>query len=234
MGLSNAERQERWRKRRQQQVNARIVELEKERDHYKRVAEGKGKPTKPDRGSLRNDAAEQDREIARLKARVAEIEQECDRYKQMAESRPTKLDGAPLRNDGQEARVAELEAELASARKELTDARGRYWEIRTYLELRTEGIFTRKEFNKLRSWCHPDRAQGEAEKKRHAEAYELIGRCEKLLKKEPLPKPPSLPRTAEELAEARLRVLKANRARGLKGAATRARKKPGRQLPQGA
>jgi hypothetical protein len=196
---------------------------ERQRRYIQRLkARATGVSNAPDEG--------RDKEIARLKARIAKAEQDRDRYKQMAESRPAEPVSAPVTNGGQEARIAELEAQLASTTKERNEFGNQYWEIRAYLELRTEGIFTRKEFNKLRSWAHPDRAQGEVEKKRHQEAYELIGRCEKLLKKDPLPQPPKLPTTREELMEARLRVLKENRARGLKGAATRARKKPGRQL----
>jgi hypothetical protein len=128
--------------------------------------------------------------------------------------------------------AAELEAELTRVRKERDDAVRRYWQMREYVELRTEGIFTRAEFNKVRSLLHPDKAQGEAERKRYAEAFDIFSRCEKLLKKEPLPKAPSLPKTSDEWMEARLRVKRENRERGLRAAATRARKKPGRQLPQ--
>jgi len=62
------------------------------------------------------------------------------------------------------------------------------------------------------------------------ELPDIFSRCEKLLKKEPLPPPPKLPTTRDELMEARLRVKRENRERALKAAATRARKKPGRQL----
>jgi len=40
--------------------------------------------------------------------------------------------------------------------------------------MRTEGVFTRKEFNKVRAMLHPDKAQGEAEQKRYAEAFDTI------------------------------------------------------------
>jgi hypothetical protein len=153
---------------------------------------------------------------------IEHIITDCSEYKQMAPSD-----------------IAELEAELTRVRKERdkldaerNDALNRYWEIRAHLELRTEGIFTRTEFNKVRSLLHPDKAQGEAERKRYAEAFDIFSRCEKLLKKEPLPKAPSLPKTPDEWMEARLRVKRENRERGLRAAATRARKKPGRQLPQ--
>jgi chromosome segregation ATPase len=132
-------------------------------------------------------------------------------------------------SDALTASVAELEAELARARDERDQFGRAYWDIRAYLELRTEGIFTKAEFNRVRSMLHPDKAQGPAEQKRYAEAFHIFSRCEKLLKKEPLPPPPRLG-TRAELMEARLRVQAENRARGLKAAATRARKKPGRQL----
>ena len=164
-----------------------------------------------------------DQEIARLKARITELEAELER------TRRETIETTPPAD----ARIVELEAELAREHKERNDAVERYWQIRAHLELRTEGIFTRAEFNKIRSVLHPDRAQGEAEKKRYAEAFDIFSRCEKLLKKEPLPKPPPMPTTREELMEARLAVLRKNRARGLKAAATRARRKPGRQLRDG-
>jgi hypothetical protein len=131
------------------------------------------------------------------------------------------------RNNTQPSDIAELEAELTSARKERDDAVGRYWQIRTYAELRTEGVFTRKEFNKVRSLLHPDRVQDGAERKRYAEAFDIFSRCEKLLKKEPLPAPPPMATTREELMGARLRVMRENRARGLKAAATRRGKNRG-------
>jgi len=129
--------------------------------------------------------------------------------------------------------VAELEARVRELEAECNDTRARYWDMRAYVELRTEGIFTRAEFNKVRAVLHPDRAQSETERKRHAEAFDIFSRCEKLLKKDPLPPPPKLPTTRDEWMEARLRVMKKNRARGLKAAQTRARKKPGRQLRSG-
>jgi hypothetical protein len=129
-----------------------------------------------------------------------------------------------------QARIRELEAELARARDERDQFGRAYWDIRAYLELRTEGVFTRAEFNKVRSVLHPDKAQGAADEKRYAEAFHIFSRCEKLLKKDPLPQPPPMPSTREELMAARLRVQAKNRARGLKAAATRARKQPGRQL----
>jgi hypothetical protein len=125
-----------------------------------------------------------------------------------------------------------IEAPVRKLEQERDEALRGYWEIRSYLELRTEGVFTRVEFNKVRSLLHPDKAQSEAEQKCYAEAFAIFGRCEKLLKEEPLPKPP-MPGPLAELMEARLRVKAKNRARGLKGAATRARKKPGRQLRDG-
>jgi hypothetical protein len=210
------------------ELNARIAELEQERDHYKQMAEhcDAGLRQAGAHLSRARDAFEKldpileakDREIAQLKARIAELES-----------------GAPPLGNEQasSARAQELEAELVRAQNERDEFGRRYWEIREYVELRTEGIFTHKEFNKLRSWSHPDRAQGEAEKKRHQEAYDLIGRCEKLLKKEPLPQPPELPTTRGGWAEARLQVKRKNRERALKAAATRGRKKPGRQLHDG-
>jgi hypothetical protein len=127
-------------------------------------------------------------------------------------------------------RIAELEAELERERAARAEFGRQYWAMRAYVELRTEGVFTRKEFKFLRRFFHPDRAQSEAEQKRYAEAFAIFSRCEKLLKKEPLPPPSEMPRTSDEWAEARIRVLKQNRERGLRAAATRARKKPGRQL----
>jgi hypothetical protein len=160
-----------------------------------------------------------------LEARIRELEAELARERQkrapVARAAATTDDG-PLK-----ARIAELE-------RERNDAVNRYWQMRAHLELRTEGALTRKEFNKLRNVFHPDKGHllSEAERKRHAECYEIVGRFEKLLKEEPKPKPAGrpLPTTREELMEARLNVLKENRERGLKAAATRARKKPGRQL----
>jgi hypothetical protein len=162
------------------------------------------------------------REIAKLKARIAELESDCDHYKQMAET------GAA--RSAEPADIAKLEAELKQAHDERDKARRVYWEMRAYVELRTEGVFTRKEFNKIRALLHPDKAQGEAEQKRYADAFEIFSRCEKLLKKEPLPPAPELPTTSDQWAEARLWVRKKNRERSQKAAATRARKKPGRQL----
>jgi len=104
--------------------------------------------------------------------------------------------------------------------------------MREYVELRAEGIFTHKEFNKVRGILHPDNAQGETEQKRYAEAFAIFSRCEKLLKKEPLPKSPELPKTIEEWNEARLQVKKQNSERARRAADTRARKKPGRQLSE--
>jgi hypothetical protein len=150
---------------------------------------------------------------------------------------------APDRKDDE---IADLKARTAKLEKERDDALTAYWETRAHLELRTKGVFIRKEFNKVRSVLHADRAnlicgllypddkaKREAEEKRYAEAFDLFSRCEKLLKNEPPPKPRSLPGTRAELMEARLRVLKENRARGLKAAETRAWKKPGRQLGNG-
>jgi hypothetical protein len=182
----------------------------------KRLCPGVSNVTQEFRSDVTNTsikAAEPDRrgeEIVRLKARIAELE--------------ATVANQPPSN------AAELEAELTRAQKERNDALDRYWDIRAYLELRTEGVFTRAEFNKVRALLHPDKAQGEAAQKRHAEAFDIFSRCEKLLKKEPLPKPPPFPTTREEMMAARLRVLQKNRARGRKAAATRARKKPGRQL----
>jgi hypothetical protein len=166
------------------------------------------------------DDSAKDREIAALKAKIARLE-----------TRIQELEQAPAPGEAPSAaRVVELEAELTRQRKEREEFGARYWEIRTHLELRTEGIFSRREFNKVRAMLHPDRARDAEEQKRLAEAFDLFSRCEKLLKKEPLPKPPSMPTTTEEWMEGRLHVLKRNQERGRKGAATRARKKPGRQL----
>jgi hypothetical protein len=90
MGLSNAERQERWRKRRQRHV----AEIEKERDHYRRMAEGKA--AKP----LRNEG----QEITRLQARIAELEA----------ARPAVTRPGPDRRD-ETARIRALERKLAAA-----------------------------------------------------------------------------------------------------------------------
>jgi hypothetical protein len=203
--------------------DARIAELE---------AVVASKPAKPD-PATKPGPDPRDEEIAKLKAslaakdaRMAEIERES--------------------GQGGSTRIAELEAELTSARNERDDAVNRYWRMRTHLEVRTEGVFTRKEFNKVRSLLHPDKtklicgllypddkAKSAAEEKRYAEAFDIFSRCEALLKKEPLPPPPELPTTLDEWNEARLRVKRMNRERGQKAAATRARKKPGRQLRDG-
>jgi hypothetical protein len=180
---------------------------------------GPGEPVPKPTGPVPKPGPDhRDQEIANLRARIRAVEQERDRYKQMAESGVKQ----------QPSNAAETE--LIKARAERDEALNRYWEIREYVELRTEGIFTRKEFNKVRAMLHPDRVQDEAEQKRYAEAFDIFRRCEKLLKNEPLPKPPGLPRTGDEWREARLRVKRGNRERALKAAAARARKKPGRQL----
>jgi hypothetical protein len=174
----------------------------------------------------RTNAERQRRYIARLKAKAgsggvnsAETVAALDRATDLVVSL--------------EARIAELEAELARQRDERNQFGEAYWKIRAYLELRTEGLFTRAEFNKVRSVLHPDKAQGEADKKRHAEAFDIFSRCEKLLKKEPLPPPPASATTREELMQARLQVMAKNKARGQKAAATRAGKKPRPQLGGG-
>ena len=86
-----------------------------------------------------------DQEIARLKARIAGLEVELER------TRRETIETTPPAD----ARIVELEAELAREHKERNDAVERYWQIRAHLELRTEGIFTRAEFNKIRSVLHP-------------------------------------------------------------------------------
>jgi hypothetical protein len=158
---------------------------------------------------------DRDREIAQLKTRITELEATADEQPPSA------------------ARITELETELAHQRDEREKFGQEYWKIREYLELRTEGIFTRAEFNKVRGLLHPDRGRNAEEQKRLTEAFNIFSRCEKLLKKEPLPKPPPMPTTLEELMEARLRVKAENRARGLRAAAARKRKKPERQLADG-
>jgi hypothetical protein len=101
-------------------------------------------------------------ELVRERARVRELEADIERLKRQP---PARAKAAKVVHHDAAARVRELEAELARQKEECNDARGRYWKIREYLELRTEGIFTRAEFNKVRAVLHPDRAQGEAEKK---------------------------------------------------------------------
>ena len=187
-----------------------------ERSHRFRAKQHAPQPAT--KGATKPQPDHRDDEIVRLKAHIAELE---STPKSETAAKPAEHDAELVRK---------LEQERDEALKERDAGLTAYWKIRTYLELRSEGVFTRKEFNKLRSFFHPDKAQGEAEQKRHAEAFEIFSRCEKLLKKEPLPPPPPLPSTLEGLMEGRLQVLKANRARGQKGAATRARKKPGRQL----
>jgi hypothetical protein len=86
--------------------------------------------------------------------------------------------GAPLEPAAKSAEH-DVEARIRKLEQERDDALKRYWEIHTYLVLRTEGVFTRPEFNKVRSLLHPDKAQGEAEQKRYAEAFEIFSRCEK-------------------------------------------------------
>jgi hypothetical protein len=131
------------------------------------------------------------------------------------------------------ARIAELEAELAQEGQQHEEARARYWDAHATLVLHRDGIFTRAEYKKIAACLHPDRVQDDREKKRYTEAFGLFSRCEKLLKKEPRPLPPDLPRTPEEWLEARRQVKEQNRARARKAAETRARKKPGRQLREG-
>jgi hypothetical protein len=179
---------------------------ERQRRYMANLLDGKSSVTKP----AKPDNAK-DREIAALKARIRELEAEL--------VSPAPMKPEPDRKDE---RTAKLE-------KERDEAIKRCWDLHAYLELRTKGVFTRTEFKKLQSFFHPDRVpKDEAERKRFTEAFNLISRCEKLLKEEPLPEPP--PMTKNEWLEGRLRVLKENRARGLKAAATRARKKAGRQI----
>jgi len=174
------------------------------------------KPAEPATKSSPAPDTAKDRQSASFKARIAELEAELIRERAKPATKLAQPD---------DARIVELEAELGRERAARVEYGRQYWEMRAYIELRTEGVFTRKEFNKLRSFFHPDKVQGEAEKKRYADAFDIFSRCEKLLKQEPLPPPPKMPRTSDEWAEARLRVLKQNRERGLKAAASRARKK---------
>jgi hypothetical protein len=172
-------------------------------------------------------------------ARIQELEEELAAKQQTAEpdhdrESITELEATAGEQSPSPARIAELEAELARAQDERTRFGQQYWKIREYLELRTEGIFTRAEFNKVRAVLHPDRARNDAEEqKRLTEAFNIFSRCEKLLKKEPLPEPPPMPTRMEELMKARLRVKAENRARGLRAAAARKRKKPEQQLADG-
>jgi hypothetical protein len=162
-------------------------------------------------------------QVRKLEARIQELEEE----RAAMHATEPRDQGMPP-----DARVAELETELAQQRKERDEFGTQYWEMRSYVELRTEGVFTRAEFNKVRAILHPDLARDAEEQKRRTEAFKIFGRCEKLLKKEPLPEPPPMLTAMEDLMAARLRVRKENQERGRRAAATRARKKPGRQLPQ--
>jgi hypothetical protein len=89
MGLSNAERQARWRGRQQD----RIAELERERDHYKALAE-QGVPLRNAEDGPR--VRELGRELAQTKGRVAEL---------LAQAQADAKEIARLK-----ARAAELEA----------------------------------------------------------------------------------------------------------------------------
>jgi hypothetical protein len=194
--------------------------------------------------------AKLEEEQAAMRARIQELEEE----RQTAEpnrdrkTRITELEVAAGEQSPSAARIAELEAELARQRAERDEFGLRYWETRAQLELRTKGVFTRAEFNKVRKLLHPDKAQTicrllhpdnkaeyEVEEKRYAEAFEIFSRCENLLKEEPSPSPAAreLPPTTEGLMERKLRGKKQNQERGRRAAATRARKKPGRQLGDG-
>jgi len=124
------------------------------------------------------------------------------------------------------------EAELDRLRRELSEVTDKYRQTYEVLVLHTEGVFTRAEYRTIWKCLHPD-GVGEADRKRYTEAAAIFSRCEALVKKEPLPRPPPLPRTLEELMEARRQVKEKNRARAKRAAATRARKSPGRQLPDG-
>ena len=100
--------------------------------------------------------------------------------------------------------VEALKARVAELDKESTDALQQYWEIRSYLELRTEGALTSAELTLLRSFFHPDKApQDEKEQRRFTKAFNILSRFEKLLKDEPLPPPSKRKKDAPDLHNSR-------------------------------
>jgi hypothetical protein len=126
--------------------------------------------------------------------------------------------------------IRELEAELDRLRRELREVTDKYQRAYAVLVLHTEGVFTLAEYIKIWKALHPDHV-GEAERARYTEAAAIFSRCERLVKKEPPPRPPDLPKTFEELMEAR-RQVKAENSRRAKAAWAK-RKSKGRLLRDG-
>jgi len=165
--------------------------------------------------------------VRQLKAGFERLEDELNRERALREAAEAKVANAASSD------TCELQAELDGVRIELTEVTGRYQKAHAALVLHTEDIFTVAEYKKIVACLHPDRVMSEKEKQRYGEAFSIFSERfgdGKLLKKPPPPPPPRMPETFEEWMDARRRVVEQNRERGKRAAATRARKKPGRQL----
>jgi hypothetical protein len=169
MGLSNAERQERWRKRRQQQVNARIAELERERDRYKRVAEGKGRSAQPTAKPLHNEGEAQlmrgrrsaeveFSEVGKLRGEIAKLKSDIIKLKTMLQEEP---DAAKLRKKvvDQQVEMASMRATMKQAAKERDQYQARVARMqpRKYGEAR--GLLKRQNYGVIVKVLHSDRAK---------------------------------------------------------------------------